>query len=142
MSAVSIHLDIVSAEGQLFSGLVELIVANGSQGELGILYNHAPLLTALKPGTVKITLQGGEEDFFYVSGGMLEVQPQLVTIFADTAVRAHDLDEASAQQAQQRARTALENQTGEIEYGKAASELAEAAAQIAAIQKLRKQAKR
>ena len=142
MSAVSIHLDIVSAEGQLFSGLVELIVANGSQGELGILYNHAPLLTALKPGTVKITLQGGEEEFFYVSGGMLEVQPQLVTIFADTAVRAHDLDEASAQQAQERARVALENRTGEIEYGKAASELAEAAAQIAAIQKLRKQAKR
>ncbi|NQD36055.1 F0F1 ATP synthase subunit epsilon [Permianibacter sp. IMCC34836] len=142
MSAVSIHLDIVSAEGQLFSGLVELIVANGSQGELGILYNHAPLLTALKPGTVKITLQGGEEEFFYVSGGMLEVQPSLVTIFADTAVRAHDLDEASAQQAQQRARVALENRTGEIEYGRAASELAEAAAQIAAIQKLRKQAKR
>lgn len=142
MSAVSIHLDIVSAEGQLFSGLVELIVANGSQGELGILYNHAPLLTALKPGTVKIIRQGGEEDFFYVSGGMLEVQPSLVTIFADTAVRAHDLDEASALQAQERARVALENRTGEIEYGKAASELAEAAAQIAAIQKLRKQAKR
>jgi F-type H+-transporting ATPase subunit epsilon len=142
MSAVSIHLDIVSAEGQLFSGLVELIVVNGSQGELGILYNHAPLLTALKPGTVKITLQGGEEEFFYVSGGMLEVQPSVVTIFADTAARAHDLDEASAQQAQERARAALENQTGEIEYGKAASELAEAAAQIAAIQKLRKQAKR
>ena|SRR3990167_7428849 len=142
MSAVSIHLDIVSAEGQLFAGLVELVVANGSQGELGILYNHAPLLTALKPGTVKITLQGGEEEFFYVSGGMLEVQPSVVTIFADTAVRAHDLDEASAQQAQERARVALENRTGEIEYGKAASELAEAAAQIAAIQKLRKQAKR
>jgi len=142
MSALSIHLDIVSAEGQLFSGLVELVVANGSLGELGILYNHAPLLTALKPGTVKIVRQGGAEDFFYVSGGMLEVQPNLVTIFADTAVRAHDLDEAAATQAQQRARVALDNQTGEIEYGKATAELAEAAAQIAAIQKLRKQAKR
>ncbi len=142
MAAVSTHLDIVSAEGELFSGLVELVVANGSQGELGILYNHAPLLTALKPGTVKVVRQGGDEDFFYVSGGMLEVQPNRVTIFADTAVRAANIDEAAAEEAQKRARAALENRTGEIEYGKAASELAEAAAQIAAIQKLRKQAKR
>src|SRR3990167_11204264 len=89
MSAVSIHLDIVCAEGPLFAGLVELVVANGSQGELGILYNHSPLLTALKPGTVKITLQGGEEEFFYVSGGMLEVQPSVVTIFADTRSEEH-----------------------------------------------------
>jgi F-type H+-transporting ATPase subunit epsilon len=141
MSAVSVQLDIVSAEGQLFSGLVELVVATGSQGELGILYNHAPLLTALKPGPVKIVRQGGEEDFFYVSGGMLEVQPSKVTILADTAVRAHDLDEAAASEAQKRAADAISNRDSAIEYAKAATELAEAAAQLRAIQQLRRKSK-
>lgn len=141
MSAVSVQLDIVSAEGQLFSGLVELVVANGLQGELGILYNHAPLLTALKPGAVKIIRQGGEEDFFYVSGGMLEVQPDHVTILADTAVRAHDIDEAAAVEAQKRAVDAISNRDAKIEYAKAATELAEAAAQIRAIQQMRRKGK-
>ena len=141
MSAVSVQLDIVSAEGQLFSGLVELVVANGLQGELGILYNHAPLLTALKPGAVKIIRQGGEEDFFYVSGGMLEVQPDHVTILADTAVRAHDIDEAAAVEAQKRAVDAISNRDAKIEYAKAATELAEAAAQIRAIQQMRRKSK-
>lgn len=141
MSAVSVQLDIVSAEGQLFSGLVELVVANGLQGELGILYNHAPLLTALKPGAVKVIRQGGEEDFFYVSGGMLEVQPDHVTILADTAVRAHDIDEAAAIEAQKRAADAISNRDAKIEYAKAATELAEAAAQIRAIQQMRRKGK-
>ncbi|QGX39898.1 F0F1 ATP synthase subunit epsilon [Permianibacter aggregans] len=141
MSAVSVQLDIVSAEGQLFSGLVELVVANGLQGELGILYNHSPLLTALKPGAVKIIRQGGEEDFFYVSGGMLEVQPNKVTILADTAVRAKDIDEAAALDAQKRASEAISDREAKIEYAKAAAELAEAAAQLRAIQQLRRKAK-
>lgn len=136
--AMSFHLDIVSAEGQLFSGRVELLVAVGASGELGVLMNHAPLLTSLKPGPVKITHLGGEEDVFYVSGGMLEVQPDTVTILADTAVRAHDLDEAAVLEAQKRARDAMANQSAEIEYATATSELAEVAAQLRTIQQLRK----
>ncbi len=136
--AVSFHLDIVSAEGSLFNGRAELLVVNGVNGELGVLPNHAPLLTSLKPGAVKITHVGGEEDFFYVSGGMLEVQPDTVTILADTAVRAHDIDEAAALEAQTKARDALNNRNAEIEYGVAASELAEIAAQLRAVQQLRK----
>jgi F-type H+-transporting ATPase subunit epsilon len=115
-----------------------MLIATGTEGELGIQLGHAPLLTALKPGAVRIIKQGGEEEVLYVSGGYLEVQPNLVTLLADTAVRAKDVDEAAALQAQKDAEAALANKTGEFEYYRAAAELAEAAAQLRTLQKLRK----
>jgi F-type H+-transporting ATPase subunit epsilon len=137
--AMSVHCDIVSAEQAIFSGLVELLVAHGSLGDLGVVGpGHAPLLTSLKPGPVRLKLQGGEEQIYYVSGGFLEVQSSTITILADTAVRADDVDEAAAIEAQQTAVTALSNQAGEFDYGRAASQLAEAAAQLRTIQALRK----
>ncbi len=139
---MTVHLDIASAEEQLFSGLVELVVANGEVGELGIAPQHAPLLTSLKPGPVRVIKQGGEEEIFYVSGGILEVQPLLVTILADTAMRAADIDETAAQAAKEAAEKALKDQKAEIEYAKAAAELAEAAALLRTLQELRKKAKR
>ena len=134
------HLDIVSAEEEMFSGTVDMLVATGDLGELGISPGHAPLLTSLKPGPVKVTKHGGEEEFYYVSGGMLEVQPHVVTILADTAVRAHDVDEAAAEDARRQAEQALKDQTAEIEYSKAAAELAEAVAQLRTLQAIRKKA--
>lgn len=136
------HLDIVSAEEKLFSGLVEMVIANGSIGELGIAPQHAPLLTGLKPGPVRVILQGGEEAIFYVSGGMLEVQPSIITILADTGLRADDVDEAAAIEAKERAEKALQDQSAEIEYSVAAVELAEAMAQLRTLQALRKKAGR
>ena len=136
--AMSVHCDIVSAEQAIFSGLVELLVAHGSLGDLGVGPGHAPLLTSLKPGPVRVKLQGGEEQIYYVSGGFLEVQSSTITILADTAVRADDVDEAAAIEAQKTAETALSNQAGEFDYGRAASQLAEAAAQLRTIQALRK----
>lgn len=136
--AMTIHCDIVSAESAIFSGLVEIVVANGVQGDLGIVYGHAPLLTSLQPGPVRIRLQHGEEQIYYVSGGYLEVQPGVVTILADTAVRAQDLDEAAAAQAQQDATQVLLNTSGELDYSRAAAQLAAAAAQLRVIQQLRK----
>jgi F-type H+-transporting ATPase subunit epsilon len=135
---MTVHCDVVSAEKKIYSGLVEMLIATGTEGELGIQLGHAPLLTALKPGAVRIIQQGGEEDVLYVSGGYLEVQPNLVTLLADTAVRAKDVDEAAALQAQKDAEAALANKTGEFEYYRAAAELAEAAAQLRTLQKLRK----
>ncbi|HEY9033748.1 MAG TPA: F0F1 ATP synthase subunit epsilon [Pseudomonadales bacterium] len=135
---MTVHLDIVSAEKAIYSGLVEMVVAAGVQGDLGILYGHAPLLTSLNPGPVKIIKQGGEEEIFYVSGGYLEVQPSTVTILADTALRAADIDEAAAQKAQEQARHAITNKAGEFDYSRAAIELAEAAAQLRALKQLRK----
>jgi F-type H+-transporting ATPase subunit epsilon len=135
---MTVHCDVVSAEKKIYSGLVEMLIATGSEGELGIQLGHAPLLTALKPGAVRIVKQGGEEEILYVSGGYLEVQPNLVTLLADTAVRAKDDDEAAALQAQKDAEAALANKTGEFEYYRAAAELAEAAAQLRTLQKLRK----
>ncbi len=134
------HLDIVSAEEEIFSGTVDMLVATGELGELGIAPGHAPLLTTLKPGPVKVTKHGGEEEFYYVSGGMLEVQPHVVTILADTAVRAHDVDEAAALEAQKAAENALKDQNAEIEYSKAAAELAEAVAQLRTLQAIRRKA--
>ena len=107
--AMTIHCDIVSAEAQIYSGLVELLVATGSEGELGICYGHAPLLTALVPGPVRLVEQGGEEQVFYASGGFLEVQRDVVTILADTALRAADVDEAAAEEARKSAEEALAN---------------------------------
>jgi len=136
--AMTVHCDVVSAEEKIYSGLVEMLIATGTEGELGIQLVHAPLLTELKPGSVRIIKQGGAEEILYVSGGYLEVQPNLVTLMADTAVRAKDVDEAAALEAQKQAEKALANKTGEFEYSRAAAELAEAAAQLRTIQKLRK----
>ncbi len=136
--ATSFHCDIASAEDSIFSGEVESLVAAGSLGDLGIYPGHAPLLTALIPGPVRIIMAGGEEDIYYVSGGFLEVQPGKVNILADTAIRAHDVDEATAEKARQEAEAAIANQDAEIEYSRAASQLAEAAAQIRTLQQLRK----
>jgi len=138
--AMTTHLNIASAEEQLFSGLVEMVIAKGIMGELGITPQHAPLLTALIPGPVRVILQGGHEVAFYVSGGMLEVQPSLITILADTGIRAEDIDEAAAIEAKHKAEKALENQSSEIEFSMATAELAEAVAQLRTLQALRKKA--
>ena len=139
---MTIHCDIVSAEQEIYSGLVESLVATGEVGELGVNYGHAPLLTALKPGPVRIVLQNGEEQVYYVSGGFLEVQPGVVSILADTAIRAADVDEAAAEEARREAEQALANQSGDFDYGRASSQLAEAAAQLAALRKLKNRAGR
>jgi F-type H+-transporting ATPase subunit epsilon len=139
---MTIHCDIVSAEEEIFSGLVESLVATGEIGELGVNYGHAPLLTSLTPGPVRIVLQNGEEQVYYVSGGFLEVQPGVVSILADTAIRAHDIDEAAAEEARREAEQALANQSGDFDYGRASTQLAEAAAQLAALRKLKNRAGR
>ena len=140
--AMTIHCDIVSAEEEIFSGLVETLVATGEIGELGVNYGHAPLLTSLVPGPVRVVLQNGEEQIYYVSGGYLEVQPGVVSILADTALRAHDIDEAAAEEARREAEHALANQSGEFDYGRASAQLAEAAAQLAALRRLKNRAGR
>ncbi|MCC7516476.1 MAG: F0F1 ATP synthase subunit epsilon [Pseudomonadales bacterium] len=135
---MTVHCDIVSAEKAIFSGLVEQVVANGSLGDLGIQFGHAPLLTGLTPGPVRVRKQGGEEEIYYVSGGYLEVQPNLVTVLADVAVRADDVDEAAAEAARQQAAQVFTNSSAEMDYSLAAARLAEAAAQLRTIQQLRK----
>lgn len=140
--AMTIHVDIVSAENEIFSGPAEMVFAPAIMGEVGILPRHAPLLTQLKPGEVRVRMPGGQEEFFYVSGGMLEVQPHVVTVLTDTALRAKDVDEAAALEAKQRAEQAIQDRTSEFEYAKAQAELAEAVAQLQAIQKLRDRAGR
>ncbi|GAA0559052.1 F0F1 ATP synthase subunit epsilon [Halomonas salifodinae] len=136
--ANSFKCEIVSAEAAVFSGRVEQIIAAGVMGDLGILPGHAPLLTELQPGPVRVIHDGGEEENFYISGGFLEVQPDVVTILGDTAVRADDLDEAAAEEARQHALKAFNEQSAELDYSRAASELAEAVAQLRTIQQLRK----
>ncbi len=136
--SMTVHCDIVSADQSLFSGLVEMVVATGSQGELGVTYGHAPLLTDLKPGPVRVVKQSGDEELYYLSGGYLEVQPGRVSILADTALRADDLDEAAALEAKQQAESAMTKQSGEFDYSRAASQLAAAAAQLRTIEQLRK----
>jgi len=133
----TIHVDIVSAEQSIFSGEADMVIAPGEAGELGILPEHMPLLTRIKPGTVRIRRAGAEEEVIYVSGGMMEVQPDSVTVLADTSVRAHDLDEAKAMEAERHAKEAIAHRTGALEIAKAQAELAEATAQLAAIRKLR-----
>ncbi len=136
--AMTLHVDIVSAEKELFSGAAEMVTAPGELGELGILPRHSQLLTRLKPGQVRVRLLGGEEQLFYVSGGLLEVQPHVVTILSDTAERARDLDEASAQAAKQRAEQVIADHRSDFEYARAKAELAEAIAQLQTIERLRK----
>jgi F-type H+-transporting ATPase subunit epsilon len=134
----TIHVDIVSAEGEIFSGEASMVFAPAVMGEIGIAPRHAPLLTTLKPGEVRVQTPAGDEQFFYVSGGALEIQPHLVTVLADTALRAKDLDEAAALQAKQRAEDALKDRTSQVEVAELQAELARAVAQIRAIEKLRK----
>jgi F-type H+-transporting ATPase subunit epsilon len=136
--AQSIHVDIVSAEGQMFSGEASAVFVPGSQGELGIYPRHAPLLTTLKPGEVRVQTDGQDEQVFYVGGGALEVQPHLVTVLADTAARARDLDEALALEAKQRAEEAVRSRGDKLEIAEAQAELARAVAQLRAIERLRK----
>lgn len=138
--AMTMHVDVVSAERSLFSGEVEFVSAPAEMGEVGVYPRHAPLITRIKPGSVRLKLPNrDEEELIFVSGGLLEVQPLVVTILADTAMRGHDLDEAKAQEAKQRAEEAMRDRAAAIDYAKAQAELAEAVAQLAAIQRLRKQ---
>ncbi len=138
---ITTHLDIVSAERQIFSGLVEMVVAPGELGEIGVVPGHAPLLTLLKPGEVRVTLPGGGVDVYYVQGGMLEVQPRCITVLSDVAERADHLDEAAALAAKAHAEAAMANKGSDMDYSVAAVELARAVAQIRAIQKVRKSSK-
>lgn len=140
--AMTIDVQVVSAEGSIYSGVADMVVAPGEMGELGILPRHAPLLTTLRPGEVRVELPGGEEQSFYVSSGMLEIQPHVVTILSDTALRAHDLDEAKSLEAKRAAEEAMKNKTGEMEIAKAQAELAEAVAQLETIKRLRKKSGR
>ncbi|OGI51829.1 MAG: F0F1 ATP synthase subunit epsilon [Candidatus Muproteobacteria bacterium RIFCSPHIGHO2_12_FULL_60_33] len=138
---MTIHVDIVSAEKEIYSGTAEIVFAPLVTGEVGILPRHAPLLARMKPGEVRVRT-GTEELFFYVSGGLLEVQPHVVTVLADTALRAKDLDEAAALKAREHAEEALRNRKTDIDYAKAQAELAEAIAQLRAIQKLRERTRK
>lgn len=140
--AMTVHVDVVSAEASIFSGLAELIIIPGEAGELGIYPRHSALMTRIKPGAVRIKRPDQEqEELIYVSGGMLEVQPGVVTVLADTAIRGADLDEARAEEAKKAAEEAMKNRTSDIDYAQAQAELLEAMAQLRTIQQLRKQGK-
>ncbi len=137
--AMTVHVDIVSAEELIFSGLAEFVALPGEAGELGILPGHMPLMTRIKPGAVRIKVPNqAEEELVFVAGGLLEVQPGLVTVLADTAIRGRDLDEAKALEAKKKAEDAMANRSARLDYAKAQAELMEAVAQLAAIQRLRK----
>lgn len=137
--AMTVHVDVVSAEQSIFSGIAEFIAVPAEMGELGIYPRHAPLITRLKPGSVRMKVPNqAEEELVYVSGGILEVQPGVVTILSDTAIRGHDLDETKAMEAKQHAEEALKNRAAAMDYAKAQAELAEAVAQLQAIQKIRR----
>lgn len=135
---MTVQLDVVSAEDSIFSGLVESIQVTGSEGELGVNPGHAPLLTTLKPGMVRLVKQFGVEETIYIAGGVLEVQPGHIIVLADTAIRAEDLDEQAAIDAKRRAEEHIANPSADFNYAEAAVELAEAIAQLRLIQKLRK----
>ena len=134
----TIRCDIVSAEEEIFHGTVTMVIATGEMGELGITPRHAPLITRLKPGQVRIKLESGDEQFFYVSGGILEVQPQVVTVLADTAIRAKDLDEAAVAKAKAEAERILANRSDVLEVAQAQAQLAQLAAQAQLLERLRK----
>ncbi len=134
----TVHIDVVSAEESIFSGEAEFVAAPAQMGEVGIYPHHAPMITSIKPGALRIKLADkNEEQLIYISGGILEVQPGVVTVLADTAIRGHDLDEAQANEAKKAAEEAMKNRASDVDYAKAQAELAEAIAQIQAIQKLR-----
>lgn len=140
--AMTMHCDIVSAEEEIFSGTVTMVVATAEHGEVGILPRHAQYIARLRPGQVRVTRQSGEQQFFYVSGGILEVQPHVVTVLADSAARAADLDEAAAQRAKEEAERAMKDRGSEIDLARAQADLAEAVAKLQAIQRLRRTSKR
>ncbi len=135
--ASTVFCSIVSAEEEIFAGQVEMVVASGTIGELGIMPGHTPLLTGVRPGPVRLILEGGEEEIFFASGGFLEVQPTAITILADTALRADDMDEAAAQEAQRKAEQELADQKADIDFARVAADLQEQAALLRTIQKIR-----
>ena len=137
--ASTVHCSIVSAELEIFSGMVEMVVASGTMGELGLFPGHTPLLSGVKPGPVRLRLEGGEEEIFFASGGYIEVQPTSITILADTAIRADDIDEAAAVEAQQKAERELADNRADIDFGRVSSDLAEQAAMLRTIRKFREQ---
>jgi F-type H+-transporting ATPase subunit epsilon len=134
----TMQVDIVSAEEEIFSGEAELVVAPAEMGEVGIMPRHTPLITRLKPGEIKLQTAGQDDQYYFISGGVLEVQPHVVTVLADTALRAKDLDEAQAQEAKQRAEAALADKQSDIDYAQAQARLAEAAAQLRMLENIRK----
>lgn len=137
--ATTIHLDVVSAEESIFSGEAEFVAAPASMGEIGVYPRHAPLITTIKAGALRVKVPDqAEETLIFISGGLLEVQPGVVTVLADTAIRGHDLDEAKAAEAKRAAEEALANNTSDVDYARAQAELAEAMAQLQAIERLRK----
>ena len=140
--ATTVHCSIVSAEQEIFSGLVEMVVASGTLGELGIMPGHAPLLSGIKPGPVKLVLEGGDEEIFFASGGFIEVQPTAVTILADTAIRADNIDEAAASEAEQRAQAELNDQRAEVDFARVNADLQEQAAMLRTVRKMRDQKNR
>lgn len=138
MAEITFHLDVVSAEEMMFSGRVESVQVTGAEGELGIRHGHAPLLTSIKPGLVRLVKLHGAEEVMYISGGMLEVQPETVTVLADTAIRAADIDEAKAQEAKRAAEEKINGKAGDVDYAEAITELAKAVAQLRAVEITRK----
>lgn len=134
----TIHVDIVSAEHEIFSGLAEMLFAPAELGEVGIAPGHAPYISKLNPGEVRVKISKGESQPFFISGGMIEVQPRLITILADTAIRAKDIDETAALEARTKAEEALADKSGEIDYSKAQAELAQAIMQLRTLERLRK----
>ena len=134
----TIHVDIVSAESEIFSGAAAMVYAPATEGEIGIAPHHSPLITKLAPGEIRVQPEDGEEQYFFVTGGLMEIQPHLVTVLADTVERAHDLDEAKAAEAKKRAEEALHDRKGKVDYARAQAELAEAAARLQTIQRLKK----
>ncbi len=140
--ATTVHCSIVSAEQEIFSGLIEMIVATGSLGELGIKPGHAPLLSGIKPGPVRLILEGGEEEVFFASGGYIEVQPTAVTILADTAIRADNIDEAAAAEAERKAQAELNDNRADVDFARVSADLQEQAAMLRTVRKLREQKNR
>ncbi len=140
--ASTIHCDIVSAEAEIFSGPAAMVIVPGEEGDLGIAPRHAPLLTRLRPGQVRVILPEGGEEFYFISGGLLEIQPHVVTVLSDTAQRAGDLDEAAALKAKEEAERAIADRTAGLEVAQAQAQLAQAVAQLAALERFRKQLKR
>jgi len=136
--AMTMHCDIVSAEKEIFSGRVTMVIASGTLGELGVMPGHAPLLTEIKPGPIRLRFDNGDEQVFFASGGFLEVQPSTVTVLADTALRADDLDEAAAQQAKETAERSLQGQAADFDFSVAAAQLAEAAARLRTVEELKR----
>ena len=140
--ATTVHCSIVSAEQEIFSGLIEMIVATGSLGELGIKPGHAPLLSGIKPGPVRLILEGGEEEVFFASGGYIEVQPTAVTILADMAIRADNIDEAAAAEAEKKAQAELNDNRADVDFARVSADLQEQAAMLRTVRKLREQKNR